>query len=75
MATESEVRSRLRLVVNGEQTETAAATLAELIADVGFGDAKVATALNGEFVAEGARATTRLNAGDRIEIVAPRQGG
>ena len=52
-----------------------AANLAELIAELGYGDAKVATALNGEFVPERARAGTRLAPDDRIEIVAPRQGG
>jgi sulfur carrier protein len=35
----------------------------------------VATALNGHFVAARARETTRLAHGDKIEIVAPRQGG
>ena len=40
-----------------------------------IGEAKVATALNGEFVPARARAATPLKEGDRIEIVAPRQGG
>jgi sulfur carrier protein len=64
-----------QLTVNGQSTETQARTLAELIADRGFGEAEVATALNGEFVPRGARAATLLSAGDRVEIVAPRQGG
>ena len=34
-----------------------------------------ATAVNGEFVARHARAATQLSAADRVEIVAPRQGG
>lgn len=68
-------RPALRLNVNGEARETLAATLADLIAEAGYGDAKVATALNGEFVPAKARAGTRLAAGDHVEIVAPRQGG
>lgn len=66
---------RLRLSVNGEQHETAAATLGELIAALGYGTGKIATAVNGAFVAERARARHALADGDEIEIVAPRQGG
>jgi sulfur carrier protein len=65
----------LRLVVNGEPHDLAAATLAEALAALDFEDAVVATALNGEFVPKRKRAETALKAGDRIEIVAPRQGG
>jgi sulfur carrier protein len=65
----------LNVLVNGEAVRLRAANLAELIAELGYGDAKVATALNGEFVPERARAGTRLAPDDRIEIVAPRQGG
>lgn len=63
------------LRVNGEIVRSSAATLAELLIELGYGDAKVATAHNGDFVAERARAEARLRAGDSIEIVAPRQGG
>lgn len=63
------------LVVNGEAREAMAGSLAELLEEFGYKGVKVATALNGEFVAERMRAETRLAAGDRIEIVAPRQGG
>lgn len=65
----------MRVVVNGEAQETAAATLAELCAMLGLGDAKVATAVNGDFVPAAARETRTLARNDRIEIVAPRQGG
>ena len=65
----------MRLVVNGEPQEVPAATLAEAVESLDFGEAKVATALNGEFVPARAREATTLKDGDRIEIVAPRQGG
>jgi sulfur carrier protein len=65
----------ITLLVNGETVETCAATLAELIAERGFAEGAVATALNGEFVPRGARSDARIAANDRIEIVAPRQGG
>ena len=63
-----------KIVVNGEATETGAATVAELVAELGYNGAQVATALNGDFVPRSARAQTKLSAGDNIEIVAPRQG-
>ena len=64
-----------KIVVNGEATETGAATVAELVAELGYNEGQVATALNGDFVPRSARAQTKLSAGDNIEIVAPRQGG
>ena len=65
----------MTVIVNGEKHEVAASTLAEALQALDFGEAKVATALNGEFVPARARAATLLKEGDRIEIVAPRQGG
>jgi sulfur carrier protein len=65
----------VRLVVNGELQEVPAATLADALQSLDLADAKVATALNGEFVPARAREATSLKDGDRIEIVAPRQGG
>ena len=66
---------RTKIHVNGEATETAAATLAHLVGELGYAEGAVATALNGEFVARHARAATQLSPDDRVEIVAPRQGG
>ncbi len=65
----------LRLTVNGEAIEARTSTLAALLVELGYGDRRIATAVNGEFVGERARASTPLRAGDQIEIVAPRQGG
>lgn len=65
----------LDVVVNGERRSVGAADLAAALDLLGYKGLKVATALNGEFVAERQRAATRLASGDQIEIVAPRQGG
>ncbi len=68
--------SSLQIYVNGEAQETDARTLAELCATLGYGeDARIATALNGDFVPGGRRAQTPLGEGDHVEIVSPRQGG
>jgi sulfur carrier protein len=61
--------------LNGERVEIAARTLAELVAVQGFAETAVATAVNGAFVPRQARAATQLAQGDKVEIVAPRQGG
>jgi len=63
------------ILLNGERIETGARTLTELVAAQGFAEAAVATAVNGAFVPRQARAATQLAPGDKVEIVAPRQGG
>ena len=65
----------MRLVVNGVEREVEAATVAAVLEALEYEDATVATALNGEFVPKRARDATPLKDGDRIEILAPRQGG
>ena len=65
----------MTLIVNGEPREVAAASLAEALQALDYADAIVATALNGEFVPARRREATPVKPGDRIEILAPRQGG
>ncbi len=65
----------MKITINGTKTEVQATTLADLLIELGHGEAKLATALNEDFVPATARADTPLDAGDRVEIVAPRQGG
>ena len=65
----------MKIELNGEIRLTKAVNLAELCHLEGFADTKIATALNGVFVPAGARDTHGLSEGDKIEIVAPRQGG
>ena len=65
----------MRIEVNGEARDLTATTLAQALIDLGWGEAKVATALNGEFVPAAARATQPRRDGDRIEVLAPMQGG
>ena len=65
----------MKLVVNGVEQDVAAETLEAALERLDYGEAKVATALNGEFVPARKRAATTLSDGDRVEIVAPRQGG
>lgn len=65
----------MRIEVNGEGREVAARTLGAALAELGWADAKVATALNGAFVPAAAREAQALAPGDRLEVVGPMQGG
>ena len=65
----------MRIFVNGDQREVEPATLALALNALGYGGKKVATAVNGQFVPATARATKALNDGDKLEVVAPMQGG
>ncbi|ODR98160.1 thiamine biosynthesis protein ThiS [Methyloceanibacter superfactus] len=65
----------MQILLNGERFATDASNLDELCATLGFTDAKVATAVNGSFVASAKRSVTPLAEADEVEIVAPRQGG
>jgi sulfur carrier protein len=61
--------------VAASQPQPGAATLAALLQELGFGNAVIATAVNGEFVPQAARAGTSVRDGDRIEVLSPMQGG
>ncbi|MGI9381856.1 MAG: sulfur carrier protein ThiS [Methyloligellaceae bacterium] len=65
----------MKIVLNGEPQMTAAATLAELCTSLGLSEAKIATAVNGDFVPARKRPGLKLAEDDKVEIVAPRQGG
>ncbi|MGH8277943.1 MAG: sulfur carrier protein ThiS [Gammaproteobacteria bacterium] len=63
------------ILVNGKQQVLDADTLAQAMTELGFNGTGVATALNGEFVPASGRSEQTLTDGDRLEIVAPLQGG
>lgn len=65
----------MRIEVNGESRQIEASTLADALGALGLGEAKVATALNGEFVASAERGRTPLSDGDRLEVLTAMQGG
>lgn len=65
----------MRILVNGAWRETGSPQLAAALEELGYGGAVVTTAVNGEFVAAGVREHTSLADGDRVEVLAPMQGG
>ena len=66
---------KIRIKVNGNERAVPEVSLEGNLKEPGFGEAKVATAVNGEFVPVTARAERRLQQGDRLEVLAPMQGG
>jgi sulfur carrier protein len=65
----------MRIIVNNEPREIRGRTLADLLQELGFAGTVVATAVNASFVPAGQRPGRELNDGDRVEVLAPMQGG
>lgn len=65
----------MKIELNGEPRDVAGHTISDILVELGWADARVATALNGTFVPKSARAETALGEGDRLEVLAPMQGG
>ena len=65
----------MKLLVNAQPREVQASDLDTALRELGFDSPAIATALNGAFVPRAARASATLSEGDRLEIVAPMQGG
>lgn len=65
----------MKITVNGTPTNIVASNLANALEELGYGKARVATAVNEAFVPAAARSAQSLADGDRLEILAPRQGG
>jgi sulfur carrier protein len=65
----------MKIIVNGDAREVAAMTLAGILEELGYRSSIIATAVNGQFIARGDRPERAMTDGDRLEIVAPMQGG
>ncbi|WP_423210916.1 sulfur carrier protein ThiS [Paracoccus yeei] len=65
----------MKITLNGETRDLSGPTVQDALVEIGLGAAKVATALNGNFLPAASRAATALRAGDALEVVAPMQGG
>ncbi len=63
------------IILNGEAHRTAAATLAELVTELGYAGKRIAIERNGEIVPKSQHGVTALAAGDRLEIVVAVGGG
>lgn len=65
----------MKITLNGAVREIAALTLDQALSELGYTDGSIATAVNGTFIPKRQRRDQVLDDGDRIEVVAPMQGG
>jgi sulfur carrier protein len=65
----------MHVIVNGRSTEIGAKRLDALLGELDHEGTHVAIAVNDLVVPRSRWGTTKLNSGDRIEIITPRQGG
>lgn len=65
----------MTFIINGEEQDVAATTLAALLDALEYEGEWLATAVNGELVHREDRAAFTLGERDRIEILSPMQGG
>ena len=65
----------MKILENGAWRETQREELAGSLEELGYVGSVVSTAVNGEFIAAALRARTELADGDRVEVLAPMQGG
>jgi len=63
------------VLVNGEQTEVTAETLAALLEELGLQERRCATMMNGEIVRRTERPEVRLRDQDQVEIISMVGGG
>ena len=65
----------MRVIVNGEAREIAAARVDALLSELEYEGTHFAIALNFDVLPRSRWAETPLKNGDEIEIITPRQGG
>jgi sulfur carrier protein len=65
----------MRVIVNGEQREILSTRVDALLGELEYEGTHFAIAVNYDVLPKSKWAETRLNSGDEIEIITPRQGG
>ena len=65
----------MKISFNGRETDLESRNLAAALAELGVDCGSVATSVNEEFVPKTQRTAVELRDGDRLEVVAPMQGG
>jgi len=65
----------MKLIVNGKQSESNAATVADVVQSLGYEGDYFAVALNRTCVLRASYNSTPVKDGDEVEILMPMQGG
>ena len=65
----------MRVIVNGEERDIAAMSVAALLGELDYEGTHFAIAVNYDVLPKSRWAEMQLKPGDEIEIITPRQGG
>jgi sulfur carrier protein len=65
----------MRVIVNGEQRDISSDSVDALLGELEYKGTHFAIAVNYDVLPKSRWAETRIQAGDEIEIITPRQGG
>jgi sulfur carrier protein len=65
----------MKLYLNGNSIDTQSQSLSQLLQEQQFDCSAVATAIDGNFVPRSQYTITLLSSGQKIEVLAPMQGG
>ncbi len=66
----------MTVMLNGEPREVSdGVTVGQMLRELGFAGSAVAVAINTAFVPRSEHATHQLEQGDKVELLAPMQGG
>ncbi|KJZ13823.1 hypothetical protein TW85_11520 [Marinomonas sp. S3726] len=65
----------MKIYLNGVETTVEHTELEAVLIQLGYQEVTIATAINGDFVPLSLRKNTQINEGDKLEVLAPMQGG
>jgi sulfur carrier protein len=65
----------MKITLNGVEREINESSLDQALRELGYCEGAIATAVNGQFIPKTQRLDIALSEGDRVEVVAPMQGG
>lgn len=65
----------MNIIFNGEMKTCNSQTLGEILVELGMGDMRLATAINGEFIPVSKRFEIHIKDGDFVEALSSMQGG
>ena len=61
--------------MNSVETQVESPELVKVLLQLGYQNVTIATAINGDFVPLSKRHLTKVKEGDKLEVLAPMQGG
>ena len=65
----------MNIYVNSVETQVDSTELVKVLLQLGYDNVTIATAINGDFVPLSQRHLAKVKDGDKLEVLAPMQGG